>query len=253
MKKSITILAFFLFAFSSYLIAQEECEKTCSDKCFVDVSLGADVVSRYIWRGVEYGGDPAAPQFQPWISFNFQLNEENSITLGGWGSYGFSGDYSENDLSLRYAYSPAEFGTVALTASDYYYPYLGISFFNVENDGLGAHTIELALSYDGTEKFPIHLAVSNNVLNDIGGTKSFYSEIGYTVNVKDISLFFFAGGASGVSPWYLIEKDGFRIINAGVTASKLVKITEDFSFPIGLSWIVNPELKKSYIAVKLSF
>ncbi|MFH0736682.1 MAG: hypothetical protein V1773_19120 [bacterium] len=148
---------------------------------------------------------------------------------------------------------PAEFGTLALTVSDYYYPYAGISYFNFENDGLGAHTIELAFSYDGTEKFPIHLAVSNNILNDVGGTKSFYSEIGYSVSVNDVSLFFFTGGGLGVSPWHMINEDGFRIINAGVTASKSVKITDDYSLPIGLTWLINPELKKSYIAVKVSF
>ncbi|MFH0736683.1 MAG: hypothetical protein V1773_19125 [bacterium] len=91
MKKLVTLAVLLILSINTILSAQEECKSTSLDKCFIDVSVGADVVSRYLWRGMEFGGNPATPQFQPWISFNFQLNDENSITVGGWGSYGFTG------------------------------------------------------------------------------------------------------------------------------------------------------------------
>ena len=88
MKKHITLVILLILTINTIMLAQEEFKNTCSDKCFVDVNFGADIVSRYLWRGMEFGGTSttaATPQFQPWISFNFQLNDENSITVGAWG------------------------------------------------------------------------------------------------------------------------------------------------------------------------
>ena len=260
MKKYFTILITFMFVFSSYIVAQEECEKTCEKTCtgksFVDVSFGADVVSRYLWRGMEFGGTStaaASPQFQPYINFDFKLNDENIITLGGWGSYSFSNEYEECDLTLKYAYSPKNVGTFSLKLSDFYFPHMGFSYFNFDKKGLGGHTVELDFAYDGTEKFPVHFLVANNVLNDADASSSFYAEVGYTVKIKDVSVFLFTGGATGISPWNQIYEDGFKVSFTGLTASKTVKITDDFSVPVGVTYMVNPHLKKSYIAVKFSF
>jgi len=217
-----------------------------------DADFGADLVSRYIWRGIEFGGNPAVPQFQPYISFIINASENHSFTIGAWGSYGFTGDYNENDLSLKYSFSHPEAGTFSVTANDYYYPYLGIPFSNFEDDGNGAHTIELGFSYSGPEALPINFLVSQNVKNDLPGNESLYIEAGFNTNVNNIALTFFAGAAKGVSAWHSISTDKFEFCNIGFNASKSIKITSDYSLPAGVSWILNPHLKKTYLVFKVS-
>ncbi len=254
MKKIISLVLLLIIVSSFSVFAQDECEKTCCENGIVDVRFNADIVSRYLWRGMEFGvtnNSPASPQFQPSININFALNSENTISIGAWGSYGFSGDYNECDLNIKYAYSPASLGTIALTINDFYFPFMGRPFSNYEKEGAGAHTVELNLSYTGTEKFPINLIVANNILGDAPDHKSFYAEIGYTVIVKNVSLFFFTGGAQGVSPWNMVSKDGFIITNVGVTASKTIKITDDYSVPVGVTWVTNPHLDHTLFAVKI--
>jgi hypothetical protein len=46
-------------------------------------SIGADAVSRYIWRGLNLGG--ATPHIQPFMEYSFG---ETGLAIGAWGSYG---------------------------------------------------------------------------------------------------------------------------------------------------------------------
>jgi hypothetical protein len=245
-KVLVIFLAVTVFPFSS--INAQKNEEVSAFKA----DLGADLVSRYIWRGIEFGGNPAVPQFQPYISFSVNLSENHSLTAGAWGSYGFTGDYNENDLSLKYSFSHPEAGTFSVTANDYYYPYLGIPFSNFKGDGNGAHTVELGFSYTGTESLPFNFLVSQNIKNDLPGNESLYLEAGFNTSVNNIALTFFAGAAKGVSAWHSISTDKFEFCNIGFNASKSIKITSDYSLPAGISWILNPHLKKTYLVFKVS-
>jgi len=50
----------------------------------------------------------------------------------------------------------------------------------------------------------------------------------------------------------MVSEEGFKLTNVGLTASKSVKISEEYSVPVALSWVVNPHLKKSYITAKIT-
>src|SRR5690606_41614376 len=50
------------------------------------VSIGADIMSRYIWRGVDYGNSPS---LQPQLSFS-----AGGFSIGTWGAYSFAGSAS---------------------------------------------------------------------------------------------------------------------------------------------------------------
>jgi hypothetical protein len=229
-------------------------QDSTKSKC-LEFDFGADVVSRYVWRGQELGqtqADPAAPQFQPYASFNININENNQIQIGAWGSYGFTGRYNENDLSLKYSMTEKSAGTFSLSTNDYYYPYLEIPFSNFKKEGQGAHTIELAFGYNGPEKFPVNFLISNNILNDSIGNKSLYVEVGYGANIADVAVNFFVGAAKGKSSWHGINTDKFELCNVGFSATKNLKITNDYSLPLGISWIMNPHLKKTYLVFKAS-
>ncbi len=243
MKLLVRNIILFIFLFSTGF-AQE--------KSAINLNFGADLVSRYIWRGMDLGGNPSTPQFQPFVNFDFNLSCNHTLTLGAWGSYGFTGSYNESDLSVKYTFTKEDFGTITASVIDFYFPYEQLDFFNYNSDGTGSHIVEMDLSYDGTADFPIHLLIANNLVNRTEGDKTLYAEIGYTVPVNEYSLYFVVGGANGTSVWNQVNEDGFKLTNIGVTASKVVKISETFSFPVWVSYVVNPHLKTSYVFAKVN-
>ncbi|MGE5401129.1 MAG: hypothetical protein ACM3S2_12050 [Ignavibacteriales bacterium] len=252
------VLFISLFFCVSPLLAQEaepkqETEsKQDSESKPYSFNFGADIVSRYVWRGIELGGSPAVPQIQPYGSFDLNANSAGTFSLGIWGSYGFTGEYSENDFYFKYSL-PTSAGTFSATATDYYYPYIdSLKFSNFSGNGEGAHTVEAAITYNGPESFPVSLTISSNIHNDLPENKSMYVEVGYPVNINGTSLNFFAGAAQGRSLWHCVETDKFEIINLGFNVSKTIKITQDFSLPVGMSVIMNPYVKNTYMVFKVS-
>ena len=75
-------------------------------QAFAEVNVSADVVSRYLWRGADYGNAMAV---QPSISYT-----SGSVTVGYWGSQALNGAFNETDL-----YVGIDLGSFALTITDY--------------------------------------------------------------------------------------------------------------------------------------
>ncbi|MCU7493895.1 MAG: hypothetical protein HF314_03370 [Ignavibacteria bacterium] len=237
---------------SSVLLAQEAVDTTRTESKAYSFNFGADIVSRYVWRGIQLGGSPAVPQIQPYGSFDLEVNSLGNFSLGLWASYGFTGDYAENDFYLKYSY-PTEFGTFSATATDYYYPYIdSLKISDFKNNGEGAHTMEASFLYNGPESFPVSFTLSSNVYNDMPGNKSLYVEVGYPLSINATSINFFAGAAQGPSVWHCVTSDNFQLINLGFNVSKEIKITQDFSLPVGLSFIMNPHVRNTYVVFKVS-
>jgi hypothetical protein len=202
----------FLFGFTA-IMAQE-------------LNIGADIVSRYVWRGVDFGNAPAV---QP----TFELSMGN-ITLGSWGSYSIgktdsgAGGLNEHDLYASYS-----FGSITVGVTDYYYPGAG-GLFTVDTDY--NHVIEPYISYTGLINASLYL----NALND--PDNSMYLELGYDLTVKEVELGLIAGVALYESTWYGV--DGTALINLGATATK---------DNISVSYLVNPDLEDSYLIFTYSF
>ena len=90
----------------------------------VEASIGADVVSKYIWRGQDLGG----ASIQPSVSVAYK-----GLSLTAWGSVGFDKeDDKEIDLTLAY-----ETGNFSVSVTDYWYP-------EYSSD----HTFEAQIGYD---------------------------------------------------------------------------------------------------------
>src|SRR6056297_1976031 len=87
--------------------AQDETKETKSS-----VSVNADLVSRYVWRGVDYGNSPA---IQPGIEY-----ANGNFAFGTWGSYSTSSNTGglEADLYTSYSFG---FG-LSIGVTDYYFP-----------------------------------------------------------------------------------------------------------------------------------
>ncbi len=215
-----------------------------------DISTSVDIVSKYVWRGIESGSN--APAFQPTVKYT-----NGGFTFGLWGSTPISNPVdtaiNEIDIFASYSYSFANSSSVSIGLTDYTYPSKPLNNrygnFNNWNKPNGAHTVELNLGYTGTESLPIYVTANIYVYNVLYSGN--YFEAGYTAKCKSTDLSVFAGATAGdKGNSYGIDNFGF--INVGFKASKTVKITDSFSFPIFSQIILNPASEKLFYVVGIS-
>ncbi|GIV62161.1 MAG: hypothetical protein KatS3mg044_1027 [Rhodothermaceae bacterium] len=207
-----------------------------------EFSLGADLMSRYVWRGTDFGESASV---QPTLAFS-----AGGFEIGTWASYGIApeaADVNEHDLWISHGFETSS-GTFTLGVTDYYFPNAGVPFFDF-SDGGGAHWIEPFVAYEGPASFPISLFAGVFAYND--PDNSVYLEASYPFALDGVSLAFTAGASGGRSGLY--GTDGFALINLGLSAVKEIQVTESFVLPVSVGYIVNPDMEKSYLVFGLSF
>jgi hypothetical protein len=248
-KKSLIIIFSLLLAapFSSLKAQEDDGLKP---------ELGCDIVTSYIWRGSPvYAalGDQnvLSPSFQPAFSLNFK-----GLELGTWSSIDFTGTYKELDLYLSYTLK----GFTA-TVTDYYWAgdWVVDNYFEYQDDST-SHYIEASLGYKGT-KVPFSILIATMVY---GADRQFedpaknnfstYIELGYGFKISEYNLDLFLGMTpfDGMYGDGYGGKEGFAIVNTGVTGSKAIKITENFSLPVKASVIANPQARKLFLVFAIS-
>ncbi len=274
MNPSVNGFAFLLsFLFVFPLMAQDEKVfeeiKAQKESDGAALNFGADIMSRYIWRGYDYGNSPA---IQPNISLSWK-----GFNVGVWGSYAFSKhtlqindsifedaeNYSEIDLYISYTFKWftllfVDYFTVnGLNAND------GNRYFDYNNATTG-HAFEGTLAFDGTDTFPLQLTVNTIFYGDDKdkdstgvygtGTKnnfSTYFEASYTFNISKIGVELkpFIGGTPFGSSWY---GPTAGIINVGLTARKTIEITKTYGLPLQVSFITNPQSQSAFLVFGIS-
>ena len=181
-----------------------------------EVTIGADVVSRYVWRGTDYGNAAAV---QPSIETTI-----GQVALGAWGSWSISpgpADASGNECDL---YASTTVGPVGLTLTDYFFPaYAGTdSLLNLD-----IHVFELSA---GADVGPVSILAAANVSGD--DDNSTYLELTYGA--------FSLGLGNGA-----YSTDGeFAPVSIGVSASR-----DNFS----ASYIINPDQETSFLVFGVNF
>ena len=181
-----------------------------------EVTIGADVVSRYVWRGTDYGNAAAV---QPSIETTI-----GPVALGAWGSWSISpgpADASGNECDL---YASTTVGPVGLTLTDYFFPaYAGTdSLLNID-----IHVFELCA---GADVGPVSLLAAANVSGD--DDNSTYLELTYGA--------FSLGLGNGA-----YSTDGeFAPVSLGISASR-----DNFS----ASYIINPDQETSFLVFGVNF
>jgi len=253
--------------FNGFSQNQEQTQPEKKNSNPAQFNLGADLVSRYVWRGKDFGNSPA---IQPNLSFSVA-----GFKIGAWGSYGFSpwsekindstivnrGNYAEMDLYMSYTLK-----NFTIMVYDYFLPNSlspnsGNNYFHFKKAETG-HTVEVCLTYAGTEKFPLQLCAATLVWGaDKGkdssgvyglGTKnnfSTYLEAAYLFNIKGFGVKPFVGGIPFGSGWY---GDKAGVVNAGLTVSKTIRITSDFELPVYTSLITNPQTESVFFVFGLT-
>ena len=207
----------------------------------VDVNVGVDLVSRYIWRGTDYGNSPS---IQPALSVS-----SHGFELGAWAAYAFSAsssDTDEIDFWAGYQWAAESGAGFGLIVTDYTFPNAGLKFGDSE-----AHTIEVGASVTGPETFPLTASGYVNVRNDDGNNT--YFQLDYPLNAGTVELGFFVGAAGGSAenPGYY-GTETFHLINVGVSAMREIEVSGSFSLPLTGWAIYNPLTETAYIVVGVS-
>ncbi|HBS88002.1 MAG: hypothetical protein A2W91_10210 [Bacteroidetes bacterium GWF2_38_335] len=218
------------------------------------VEISGDLVSRYIWRGADYGN---APAIQPTIKWNWK-----NLEIGAWGSFGISQySFAETDLYISYTYKKR----VKITATDYFVSFSKEetpNYFSYNQDGT-AHVFEGSVTFLGPEKVPVDLLIGMNLY---GADARRYHENGdengiqYSTYVELLYEYknceFFIGG-NLTDPKEEFHESGYYgeyigVINIGVKATKEIKVTDHFSLPAFVTLAANPQTQKIFMVMGIS-
>jgi hypothetical protein len=212
----------------------------------VEASVGADLVSGYIWRGQKLGG----VSVQPALSVGYK-----GWSLGAWGSVGLeSEDTREFDLTLGYAT-----GGFSVSLTDYWFSQTGegetASYFHYgAHDALSSHVFEAQVGYDFG-------AIALNWYTNLGGADGVNKkgDRAYSTYVT-LSAPFKLGELDwtaevGATPWAnsFYGSNGFAVTNLTLGASKSVALSSTFSLPVSVSATWNPRTEGAYFTAGISF
>lgn len=238
------IIVFILFFFSIGSFSQIKLKKI---NAFVNP--GVDMLSKYIWRGADFGDSPA---IQPSINF-----KKGNLTIGTWGSFSTNHNgFKEIDLYLSYTYKDF----IDLTITDYFVVNASATFpryFNYR-DYVTNHVLEISTTLGGLKNLPLSLMIATNIYGvdakkaDGKNAYSTYIELKYS----NMNIDIFAGynatapdtdlGESG----YYGDKAGF--VNIGCTVTKHIRLNSRFSVPFFVSFITNPVSDKVFLVAGVS-
>jgi len=209
-----------------------------------EVSLGANTVTRYLWRGIQFDN---GVNFQPYMMYhtsNFEVGASSSMSL-------------TNDFNEIYFWAGYSVKTSLINAkfyiADFYYEHSGSDFLNVKNvngDGVrGDHSVEgyVVLS---SENSPFVLLFSRTLWND--PDNSMYAEVSYSKELaNDVQSTFSLGGSLNKSTeWYFTNNAS--IVNVSYKLSKSVQITSNYALPLSVASIFNPNGKAFFVILGVS-
>lgn len=210
------------------VMAAEEVDSTASK---VEFTVGADLVSSYVWRGTKVTGI----SFQPTLGISYK-----GLSLSCWASSDFKNVVNEFDWTLFY-----EVGGFSVGVTDYFGPYVDTETPKYFADK--SHILEGTVGFDFSavcKKFALSVVWNTNFLNDEdeAGKENFstYIELGYPVHLKPLDLDF----ALGFTPWEGMYSTGFNVVNISVKASKDIHITDRYAMPIFTQLVLNPNTER---------
>lgn len=211
-----------------------------------EISIGGDLVSTYVWRGVYQSGF----SLQPEIGLSV-----GGFTVGVWGSTDLD-NFKEVDLSVGYSVRGFSVGV-----TDYWWggQRLGDGRFAPYFKYGDTHYFEGTLAYEFGEKFPLGISWSTMFA---GADKkengdrawSSYVELAYPFSVGSVELTAAAGAAPWAAPaWLPGGYDGFQISNVSLKASQAIPVSEKYEIPLFVQLAVNPQLNYMNLVIGLSF
>lgn len=231
MSKILSLIFFLCLGFMS------NAQQVDTAKSKWDYSVYADVVSRYVWRGSDFGNSPA---IQPGLDISYK-----NFTVGAWGSASFANlNIQETDLFASY-----EIWKFKFTCWDYFYmnmDSLRNNYFEYSSKKTG-HYFSFDTEFKLSETVPLKLLISYNFYG-ADTLNSSYFELSYTFN-KKIPLEIFAGYTPDEG-WY---GNGPGFVNLGITLKKECKISDEYSVPVYCKLIFNPQRENVHLVAGITF
>lgn len=207
----------------------------------VEGHLKADIVSNYVWRGLEQGH----VSLQPEMSVGWK-----GLSLTAWGSVGLTNhkdDTREIDLTLSYETGGLSFGIV-----DYWNDGNDTHFFYYKKDGTG-HSFEGFISYDfGPVSASWQTYFAGNDFQSSDGKRAYssYFELSAPFCLATCDW----DATVGLVPWKsgMYEVSGFSVTNLSLRATKAIKITKSFELPLFGQLIANPASRHFFFVFGLT-
>lgn len=203
------------------------------------LGIGTDLVSRYVWRGTDYG---ESATLQPSLVFSVA-----GFELGTWASYSLSpvgADANEHDVWVGYTLETGSLGSLSVGVTDYYFPAPdGAGFFDFSGGGEGSHLIEPYLRFAGPASFPI--AVFGAVAAHNDPDNATYVEISMPIVIDGVELGLTAGAAANGSELY--QTSTFAIVNLGLSATRSLSLSQQLELPVTVAYILNPTHERSFL------
>lgn len=205
----------------------------------VETTIGADIVSQYVWRGQNLG----SAAVQPTLGIGYK-----GLSLSAWGSYGVAdpADTKETDLTLSYTT-----GGLTIGVTDYWFN-TGLDpqnrYFKYDAHGTN-HVFEGTIGYDFG---PLALQWYTNFAGNDGQNKD--GDRAYSSYVELVVPFRLGGvdwaAAAGAVPFAttLYATSGFAVTNLALRATKDIRVTDTFSIPVFSEVSANPCSQQAYLS-----
>ena len=207
----------------------------------VETTIGADIVSQYIWRGQELGD----VSLQPTLGIAYK-----GLSLTAWGSVGLSNKDNTKEFDLTAAYTTGGFH---IGVTDYW--------FNTPNERYFAysahetsHVFEANVGYDfgiASLNWYTNFAGNDGVNKD--GKRAYSSYFEANVPFKLAACEWTATiGAVPYATSFYSNANGFAVTNIGIKATKDIKVNDHFSIPIFAGITANPSTEKTFFIFGVS-
>ena len=200
----------------------------------VETALGADVVSKYYWRGQELG----EVSLQPTLGISCK-----GFSLSAWGSIGLSVPSDTKEFDLTAAYST---GGLTLAVTDYWFNSPNEKYF-VYTSHKTSHVFEANVGYDFG---PVAVNWYTNFAGNDGLNKS--GKRAYSSYVEASAPFTLGGcdwtatvGAVPYATSFYSDATGFAVTNISLRATKDIKVSDTFSIPVFAQIAANPSTEKA--------
>ena len=222
--KKIVLMAM-LFATGISATAQDEVETT----------VATDVVSQYVWRGLECG----SVSVQPTLGIGYK-----GLSLSAWGSIGLSDPTDTKEFDLTLAYSTGGFN---IGITDYWFNTPEERYFLYDANKT-SHIFEANTGYDfgsASIQWFTNFAGNDGLNKDGKRAYSSYFEISAPFKLASVDWSATVGAVPYATDFYGV--DGFAVTNVSLKATKDIKVTDSFSIPVFAQVAANPSTEKAYL------
>ena len=222
--KKIVLMAL-MFATGMSATAQDEVETT----------VAADVVSTYVWRGMECG----SAAIQPTLGIGYK-----GLSLSAWGSYGLVDTNDAKEFDLTLAYSTGGFN---IGITDYWFNTPEERYFLYDANKT-SHIFEANIGYDfgpAAIQWFTNFAGNDGYNKDGKRAYSSYVELSAPFKLASVDWSAAVGAVPYATDFYGV--DGFAVTNVSLKATKDIKVTDSFSIPVFAQVAANPSTEKAYL------